>query len=59
VRQVFNFARQALRAPLDSGSVVISLSSAAALRGSPFSGCYAGAKATIRFISAYARSEAE
>ena len=59
VHQVFNFARQALRAPLDPGSVVVSLSSGAALRGSPLSGGYAGAKATIRFISAYARSEAE
>jgi NAD(P)-dependent dehydrogenase (short-subunit alcohol dehydrogenase family) len=60
VRQVFNFARQALIAPLDPGSVVVSLSSGAALRGgSPLSGGYAGAKATIRFISAYARSDAE
>lgn len=59
VQQVFNFAREALRAPLDPGSVVVSLSSGAALRGSPLSGGYAGAKATIRFISAYARSEAE
>jgi NADP-dependent 3-hydroxy acid dehydrogenase YdfG len=59
VRQVFNFARQALRTPLDPGSVVVSLSSGAALRGSPLSGGYAGAKATIRFISAYARSDAE
>jgi NADP-dependent 3-hydroxy acid dehydrogenase YdfG len=59
VRQVFNFVRQSLTAPLDPGSVVVSLSSGAALRGSPLSGGYAGAKATIRFISAYARAEAE
>ena len=59
VRQAFNFVREALTSPLDPGSVVISLSSGAALRGSPLSGGYAGAKATIKFISSYARSEAE
>lgn len=58
VRQVFTFVHQALTAPLDPGSVVISLSSGAALRGSPLSGGYAGAKATIKFISSYAGSEA-
>jgi len=59
VHQVFNFVRQALAAPLDPGSVVISLSSGAALRGSPLSGGYAGAKATIKFISSYASGEAQ
>ncbi len=59
VHQVFNFVRQALTAPLDPGSVVISLSSGAALRGSPLSGGYAGAKATIKFISSYASAEAQ
>jgi NADP-dependent 3-hydroxy acid dehydrogenase YdfG len=59
VRHVFNFTRQALAGPLAPGSTVVSLSSGAALRGSPLSGGYAGAKATVRFISGYARSEAE
>ena len=59
VRQAFHFVRQALTSPLDPGSVVISVSSGAALRGSPLSGGYAGAKAMIKFISSYARSEAE
>jgi NADP-dependent 3-hydroxy acid dehydrogenase YdfG len=59
VHQVFNFVREALTVPLDPGSAVISLSSGAALRGSPLSGGYAGAKATIKFISSYARDEAE
>ncbi|HTW98888.1 MAG TPA: SDR family oxidoreductase [Acidimicrobiales bacterium] len=59
VQQVFNFSREALLAPLDHGSVVVSLSSGAALRGSPMSGGYAGAKATVRLISSYARSESE
>ena len=59
VQHVFNFTREALRTPLDPGSVVVGLSSGAALRGSPMSGGYAGAKATIRFISSYAGSEAQ
>jgi NAD(P)-dependent dehydrogenase (short-subunit alcohol dehydrogenase family) len=58
VRQVFNFARASLLVPLEPGSVVITISSGAALRGSPLSGGYAGAKATVKFISAYAGAEA-
>ena len=45
--------------PLDPGSTVITVSSGAALRGSPLSGGYAGAKAAIRFLTAYAADEAE
>lgn len=37
---------------------MVTISSAAALRGSPLSGGYAGAKATARFINAYAGAEA-
>jgi NAD(P)-dependent dehydrogenase (short-subunit alcohol dehydrogenase family) len=59
VQQVFNFTREALNCPLDPGSVVVSLSSGAALRGSPLSGGYAGAKAAIRFISSYAAWDGE
>ncbi|HEY5988189.1 MAG TPA: SDR family oxidoreductase, partial [Streptosporangiaceae bacterium] len=54
VRQVFHWLREALLAPLEPGSTVITFSSGAALRGSPLSGGYAGAKATIRFITSYA-----
>jgi NAD(P)-dependent dehydrogenase (short-subunit alcohol dehydrogenase family) len=57
VRQVFAWTREALLAPLDPGSVVIAFSSGAAVKGSPLSGGYAGAKATIRFIAAYADHE--
>jgi NAD(P)-dependent dehydrogenase (short-subunit alcohol dehydrogenase family) len=57
VRQVFHWEREALLRPLDPGSVVIAFSSGAALRGSPLSGGYAGAKATIRFITGYAADE--
>jgi NAD(P)-dependent dehydrogenase (short-subunit alcohol dehydrogenase family) len=41
------------------GSVVIAMSSGAAVMGSPTSGGYAGANATVRFISAYAAEESE
>ncbi len=58
-RHVFGWTREALRLPLDAGSVVVAVSSGAALRGSPLSGGYAGAKATIRFISAYAAEESD
>jgi NAD(P)-dependent dehydrogenase (short-subunit alcohol dehydrogenase family) len=57
VRQVFHWAREALLAPLEPGSVVIAFSSGAAVKGSPLSGGYAGAKAAIRFIAAYAADE--
>ncbi|UDY34921.1 SDR family oxidoreductase [Dermatobacter hominis] len=59
VRQTLSFVRAALSAPLAGGSTVISMSSGAALMGSPMSGGYAGAKATIRFISDYAGAESE
>ena len=59
VRHAFNFIREALLAPLAPGSSVITVSSGAALRGSPLSGSYAGAKATIRFITSYAAAESE
>ncbi|MEV4453492.1 SDR family oxidoreductase [Streptomyces mirabilis] len=59
VQQVFNWTRESLLRPLDPGSVVIAFSSGAALGGSLLSGGYAGAKATIKFISAYAAAESE
>jgi NAD(P)-dependent dehydrogenase (short-subunit alcohol dehydrogenase family) len=57
VQHVFNFAREALLAPLAPGSAVVTLSSGAALFGSPLSGGYAGAKAAIRWLTAYAAEE--
>ena len=59
VQHVFHWAREAVLRPLDPGSVVIAVSSGAALKGSPLSGGYAGAKAAIRFIAAYAAAESE
>ena len=57
VQHAFHWTREALLAPLEPGSIVITLSSGAALRGSPLSGGYAGAKAAIRWLTAYAAEE--
>jgi NADP-dependent 3-hydroxy acid dehydrogenase YdfG len=57
VQHVFHWVREALISPLSPGSTVVTMSSGAALRGSPLSGGYAGAKAAIRFITAYAAEE--
>lgn len=59
VRHTFNFTSESLRLPLAPGSIVVSLSSGAAVAGSPLSGGYAGAKATVRLISSYAALEAQ
>jgi NAD(P)-dependent dehydrogenase (short-subunit alcohol dehydrogenase family) len=57
VKHAFHWVREALLAPLAPGSTVITLSSGAALRGSPLSGGYAGAKAAVKFLTAYAAEE--
>jgi len=59
VAQAFHWIRHALQRPLAPGSTVIAVSSGAAIKGSPHSGGYAGAKATVRFIAAYAAVESE
>jgi NAD(P)-dependent dehydrogenase (short-subunit alcohol dehydrogenase family) len=59
VRIAFHWLRAALLKPLRPGSRVVTISSGAALAGSPLSGGYAGAKATQRFITGYAQDEAE
>jgi NAD(P)-dependent dehydrogenase (short-subunit alcohol dehydrogenase family) len=59
VRMTFNWLREALLLPLRPGSRIIVMSSGAALKGSPLSGGYAGAKATQRFIADYAAQEAQ
>jgi NAD(P)-dependent dehydrogenase (short-subunit alcohol dehydrogenase family) len=58
VRIAFHWLREALLKPLAPGSRVVVISSGAAVAGSPLSGGYAGAKATQRFITAYAQEEA-
>ena len=59
VRHAFHWIREALLLPLAPGSTVVTMSSGAAVAGSPLSGGYAGAKATIRFITSYAADESE
>jgi NAD(P)-dependent dehydrogenase (short-subunit alcohol dehydrogenase family) len=59
VAQAFHWTRAALRRPLAAGSSVIIMSSGAALAGSPLSGGYAGAKATVKFITDYAGLESQ
>jgi len=59
VAQAFHWIRHALRRPLAPGSTVIVVSSGAAINGSPLSGGYAGAKATVKFITGYAGIESE
>ena len=57
VRITFQWVREALLKPMPPGSRVVVISSGAALQGSPLSGGYAGAKATQRFLTAYAQDE--
>ena len=57
VKIAFGWLKAALLAPLPPGSRVVVVSSGAAVFGSPASGGYAGAKATQRFIAAYAAEE--
>lgn len=59
VAQAFHWIRYALRRPLAPGSTVIAVSSGAAINGSPLSGGYAGAKATVKLITDYAALESE
>ena len=59
VAQAFHWIRKALLLPLAPGSSVIAFSSGAAINGSPLSGGYAGANATVRFIASYAAIESQ
>lgn len=53
VKQTFHFGQEILRRPLAPGSVVIIVSSGAAVAGSPLSGGYAGAKRMQWFLADY------
>ena len=57
VKLAFTWLREALLKPLAPGSRIVVVSSGAAIKGSPASGGYAGAKATQRFIAGYAQEE--
>lgn len=58
-RMTFHWLREALLMPLRPGSRIVVMSSGAAVMGSPMSGGYAGAKATQRFMAAYAAEESK
>ena len=58
-RHAFTWIRAALREPLAPGSVVVAMSSGAALAGSPLSGGYASAKAAIRYLRGYGADESD
>ena len=57
VKIAFTWLREALLKPMPAGSRIVVISSGAAIKGSPASGGYAGAKATQRFIAGYAQEE--
>lgn len=59
VKTSFQFCKAALTKPLPPGSVVILISSGAALGGSPISGSYAGAKRMQMFIANYCQKESD
>src|SRR5215469_7519036 len=59
VRQAFHFVQQALRSPPPNGGVVVTMSSGAALAGSPMSGGYAGVPPDIRRAAAARLSRSE
>ncbi|WP_328766054.1 SDR family oxidoreductase [Streptomyces sp. NBC_00286] len=59
VKIAFHWLQAALTKPLAPGGRVVVVSSGAAVKGSPASGGYAGAKATQRFLADYARVEAQ
>jgi len=55
----FNVLKAVLERPLPPGSVVVTLSSGAAVNGSPISGSYAGAKRMQMFLSGYAQKASD
>jgi len=59
VKAAFTWLKESLTLPLPRGAQIVVVSSGAALRGSPVSGGYAGAKKTVAFIADYARTEAQ
>ena len=59
VKATFHFGKEALLTPLPPGSVVIILSSGAAIGGSPLSGGYSGAKRTQWFLAKFLQAESD
>jgi NAD(P)-dependent dehydrogenase (short-subunit alcohol dehydrogenase family) len=57
VKASFLFCKAALNLPLEPGSLIVLISSGAAIGGSPISGGYAGAKRMQMFIANYCQKE--
>lgn len=57
VKSTFFFGKEALLMPMQPGSVVVIMSSGAAIGGSSLSGGYAGAKRTQWFLAQYLQEE--
>ncbi len=55
----FNFLKAVLDKPLAPGAVVVTMSSGAAVNGSPISGSYAGAKKMQMFLNSYAQKASD
>jgi NAD(P)-dependent dehydrogenase (short-subunit alcohol dehydrogenase family) len=59
VHMTFSFGKQAMLLPLAPGSVVVIISSGAAIGGSALSGAYAGAKRMQWFLAHYLQQESD
>ena len=59
VKMSFLFIKAALNKPLKPGSAMITISSGAAIGGSPISGGFAGAKRMQMFLTGYAQKESQ
>ncbi|MEP3279951.1 MAG: SDR family oxidoreductase [Stappiaceae bacterium] len=58
-RTTFEFLKAALETPLSAGSTIVTVSSGAAMSGSPLSGGYAGAKRMQHYLSNYTAWESD
>lgn len=59
VHMTFSFGKETLLLPLAPGSIVVIISSGAAIGGSPLSGAYAGAKRMQWFMAQYLQRESD
>jgi len=59
VKATFHFGKEGLTMPMKPGSVVVIISSTAAIGGSPLGGSYAGAKRMQWFLAQYFQQEAD
>jgi NAD(P)-dependent dehydrogenase (short-subunit alcohol dehydrogenase family) len=59
VKMSLLFSQAALNTPLPPGTIIILISSGAAIGGSPLSGGYSGSKRTQMFLAQYAQKESD